>query len=87
MQQLLFQIVLMMVYHELLLLCRVCFNFMDVGVYLDYYNGDVVSPIQRYDTRVYFVCKQNVTIDGPRFEHLKDNYSAHFHVFTKYACK
>ena len=57
-----------------------------LGVYLDYYNGDMIDHITRYEARIYFVCNKNVTIDGPRFEHLKDSNQAHFHVFTKHAC-
>lgn len=55
-------------------------------MYLDYYNGDAVNHIVRYETRIYFVCVKNVTIDGPVFEHMKDSYSVHIHVNTKYAC-
>ncbi len=64
------------------------FVYTHAGVYLDYYNGDKVGDtIYDYEARVYFVCKAGTEIDGPVFEHLKDTNQAHFHVFTKYACK
>ncbi len=56
------------------------------GVYLDYYSGESVSHIVRWESRVYFVCNPNVEIDGPVLEHVKESYTAHFHVFTKHAC-
>ena len=55
-------------------------------MFLDYYNGDAVDHITRYETRVYFVCNDQDEIKGPVLEHMKDSYQVHFHVFTKYAC-
>jgi hypothetical protein len=56
------------------------------GLYLDYYNGDMVDHITRYEARIYFVCNSSTTFAGPDFEHLKDSNQAHFHISTKYAC-
>ncbi len=56
------------------------------GVHLNYYNGDSVSHIIRWESRVYFVCDMSVDINGPVLEHVKESYQVHFHVFTKYAC-
>lgn len=67
-------------------ICKYLFFNLLLGVYLDYYNGDMVDHITRYEARIYFVCQANVTIDGPIMEHFKESDQAHFHVFTKYAC-
>ena len=66
-------------------LCSLLRPFYDIGTYLDYYDGDAVDHITRYEARVYFVCSTD-TIVGPKLEHLKESSQAHFHVFTKYAC-
>ena len=58
----------------------------NAGVHLNYYFGDAVSHIMRYKCKIYFVCDQANEIVGPDFEHLKDNYDAHIHIKTKYAC-
>ncbi len=40
----------------------------------------------RYKGKIYFVCDKTKDMDGPVFEHLKDNYDGHFRINTKYAC-
>lgn len=56
------------------------------GLYLDMFYGDAATHINHYQMKVYFICKADVTMDGPTLEHIKDNYDAHIKIFTKYAC-
>lgn len=56
------------------------------GLYLNMYFGDAVTHIEHYQLKLYFICKEGVTILGPKMEHLKDDYDAHIKIFTKYAC-
>lgn len=50
------------------------------------FYGDMMTHIAHYQVKVYFICKEGVTMDGPILEHIKENYDAHIHIFTKYAC-
>ena len=56
------------------------------GVYLNMFYGDAVTHIMHYQLKIYFICKQGVTMDGPKLEHIKDDYDAHIKILTKYAC-
>ena len=76
----------MLITNKITLINLVLSSSTPIGVYIDYYNGDMIDHITRYEARVYFVCDKSTTINGPVFEHLKDDYKAHFHVFTKYVC-
>jgi hypothetical protein len=62
------------------------FEQFENGLYLDYYNGDMVDHINRYETRIYLICKNDTTVTFPTFQRLKNSYQAHFQLFTKYVC-
>ena len=63
-----------------------CDHMHAAGAHLNLYYGDTVSHIMRFKGKIYFVCDMTTEMNGPVFEHLKDNYDGHFHIFTKYAC-
>lgn len=50
------------------------------------FYGDTVTHIQHYQLKLYFICQKDVTMDGPKLEHIKDDYDAHMKILTKYAC-
>lgn len=56
------------------------------GLYLNMFYGDAVTHIVHYQLKLYFICKEGVTMDGPKLEHIKDDYDAHIKILTKYAC-
>lgn len=64
----------------------VMFDSCPSGLYLNMFYGDAMTHIDHYQLKLYFICKEGVEIDGPKLEHVKDNYDAHIKILTKYAC-
>eukprot|EP00047_Mylnosiga_fluctuans_P002569 m.225025 g.225025 ORF g.225025 m.225025 type:complete len:171 (-) comp11195_c0_seq1:38-550(-) len=56
------------------------------GVYLSYWAGDDIDHIQKYSSRIYFICDQGHQVTPPVFEHEKSFYQNHFSIQTSLAC-
>lgn len=69
-----------------ILLIIIKFILYYLGLYLNMFYGDAVTHIDHYQLKLYFICKEGVTMDGPKLEHIKDDYDAHIKILTKYAC-